>query len=77
MTSPNFKELQLALDGLLQDDHTTPYRAVWFVLPVKPMPAPRAKFTRDGYSYSPKPYVTWRGQVSPHIPHRAPLRDCP
>lgn len=49
------------------------YRAVQFVLPVCPAPAPRPRFTRDGYAYSPKTYVTWRGQVKPHVPALRPV----
>jgi len=37
------------------------------------MPAPRPKFTRDGYAYSDKRYVTWRGQVAKHIPKLEPI----
>ena len=71
MTSPNFNELVEALDHMLEDDGT--YRAVSFILPVKPFPAPRPKHTRDGTMYTPKPYVSWRGQVSPHIPQLEPI----
>lgn len=69
--SPSFKGLVDGLNDLL-DYGDGVYRAVSFVLPVAPMPAPRPKFTRDGYAYSPKPYVTWRGQCRPHIPKLEP-----
>jgi Holliday junction resolvase RusA-like endonuclease len=72
MTSPSFKELVDLLNASLDDDDRL-YRAVSFVLPVAPMPAPRPKFTRDGYAYSPKAYVTWRGQCRPHIPALEPI----
>ncbi len=70
-TSPSFDLLRDAVNGMYASG--TGYRAVVFVLPVAPMPAPRPKFTRDGYAYSPKPYVTWRGQVGPHIPKLEPI----
>jgi len=71
MTSPSFEELVEALNHILEDDGT--YRAVSFILPVQPMPAPRPKFTRDGTLYTGKPYVTWRGRVAPHIPKLEPI----
>jgi Holliday junction resolvase RusA-like endonuclease len=76
-TSPSFEALKAALNDLLfirrEKSGPPPYRAVSFVLPVQPMPAPRPKFTRDGYAYTGKAYVTWRGQVKPHIPALEPI----
>lgn len=67
LQSPSFKELQRAVDGMLLGVRGD-YRALSFTLPVKPMPAPRACFTRDGFAYSPKVYVSWRGTCSKHLP---------
>lgn len=72
LTNPSFEDLVDALNSLARYRGGEPYRAVRFVLPVQPMPAPRPKFTHDGYAYSPKPYVTWRGNVAPHIPKLEP-----
>ena len=57
-----------ALKEALGMGHATEgHRSIEFTLPVKPVPCPRPRHTRQGLPYYPKTYVNWRRAAQPHV----------
>lgn len=65
LTNPSFDDLVDAVDELASGGPPgRDFKYVRLDLPVKPMPAPRPKATRDGVLYHERAYLTWRGEVA-------------
>lgn len=52
-------------------------RSVDFTIPLQPVPCPRPRVTRAGFSYYPANYKVWKRDAAEYVPEVYPLLDGP